>query len=301
MRAAYPYVPARPGVSWLVVFASIAAALAGVGVSMLLAPVREAAPVQAGIVLRAGPASLPMASDWKRSRRSAIPGLEGASSASALSMDVALDERMPDAPSLLPASLLDALGVSSARPEATTVGGRRVWFYDALGRARSRIAALALPTTQGVVTVACMAGEDYALLTPIECKDTAAALELHRAAPLRPTPETAAYLVAGPTIARLDHVRSVARRALASTRSPVRRAREARRIALAYAAAARRLKPLARGAAVALPRSLAALARHHRSLAAASATRDALNAARASRAIDRGERRLASQLRAVSR
>jgi len=300
MRAAYPSVPVRHGATALALLASVAAAAAGVWVSSSRAPATTAPP-PSGAVLRAGFASLPMAPGWVRAKRSPIPGLERAPSAHGLYTDVVLDVRMPEDPSLLPARLLDATGGPSARPRATGVGGRHVWSYALEGsRSSSSITALALPTTEGVVTVACEADDGYAMVAMMECMDALAALELREAAPLRPTAETAAHIVAKPAIDRLDAVRRPARRKLASTRSPVRRARAARRIAAGFAAAARTLEPLERGTTMALGRSLRALARHHRSLAAASAARDAPGAARAGRAIDRGERRLAARLRAMS-
>jgi hypothetical protein len=292
---------ARRGVPWLLLLATVAAAAAGWAIATALYPRESAAPARPTAILRAGVARLALPPEWEPLRRPAIPGLRHAPSARGAHSDIAMDVRTPDDPSLLPGPMLLAVG-EPPQPQLHRSGGRVAWSYDLRGlRGRRRITALAMPTTAGVVTVACVADETLAPYVSFECEEALAALELRGAAPLRPAPETAAQIVAGPTIARLNDVRSAARRGLSSTRSPVRRARAVRRIAAAYAAAGRRLEPLARGAAAPLPRTLAALARAHRSLAAASAKRDALSAARAGRAIDRRERRLASQLQAASR
>jgi hypothetical protein len=297
MSSAYHAMAVRRPMSWPVVVASIAAAVAGVLAVPVVDPRERPARPESGGVLRAGVASLPLAAGWEPARRSTIPGLEHAASARTIFGELSLDVRTPDHPSLLPAALLDGVGLATARPAPASAGSRRAWAYDLPG-SRSRIVALVLPTTEGVVTIACAGDESFAAELAFECEDALAALRLDGAALLRPTAETAARTVVGPAISVLDEVRSTARRELASTRSPAARARAARRIAAAYEAAHRRLDPLARGDATPLPRELAALARAHRALAAASAKRDARAAARAGRAIERRERLLASRLRA---
>jgi hypothetical protein len=301
MRGGHLSVRTRPGASWLPFIASIAAAAAGVSVMTVLAPREAVVPARSPGVLRAEIASLRFSTGWESLGRAAIPGLEGAPSARADYLDIALDVRMPDDPSLLPDPMLDALGRGGLRPVPTNLGGRRVWSYEFSGPAQTRIAALAMPTTRGVVTLACRGPEDLAVAVTIDCEEALSTVELTAAAPLVPARETAARLVATPVIAQLDEVRSAARRTLASTRSPRRRATAAKSIAAAYAAAARRLEPLARGTVVALPRLLAVLARDHDLLSVASARRDARSALRAGRAIERHERRLASRLATAPR
>jgi hypothetical protein len=284
------------GASWPLLVATIAAAVAGACAAYGLVPGDTTAPV----VPRAGGATLPLRDGWEPVRRSAIPGLQSAPSARGQGMHVAIDVRLPDDSSLLPAQMLHALHAAAPRPEPTRSGGRVAWSYDLPGRGRTRITALALPTDRGVVTLACMGPRELVELVANDCGDALATVELAGAAPLRPAPETAVRLVAGPVIARLDEARSAGRRTLARTRSPTGRAAAARRIAAAYSAAARRLDPLAHEATPALPRALGALAREHRSLAAASARRDALSARRSGAAIARDEQQLAGLLAAVT-
>ena len=305
-----PALPARAH-RWeplALLLATIAAAAAGVGIATVLFPPAGSAPPPATTgaeVLSNGIASLSLPEGWERLRRSGVPGLERTPGARALYSDVAIDTRVPDEPSLLPGSVLRALGVEAPEPELIRSGRNLVWAYHLPGLQDStritRITALVLPTTLGVVSIVCVADKVLSPFDAADCEAALAALELARgAAPLRPVPELAVRLTAGPAIARLDKERSAARRALASARSPVRREALASRIAAAYATAAQRLGPLARGAARPLPRALGELAREHRALARATARRDAPSARRAGRAIDRGERALAAQLAAVS-
>lgn len=285
---------------WLLLLVTVAAAAAGAGSAVALLPGEAAAPARSAAVsvpvLRAGAARLALPEGWRPLRRSPLPALPGAAAARGLYSDVAVDARLPDDPSLLPAPLRQAAG-EQASPAPRRVGGRVAWAYDLAGpRRRTRTTALVLPTTRGVLTVACTADESFSVYAALDCDDALAQLQLPGAVPVPPAPETAVRIAAVPAVARLDRERRAGRRALASTRSPRGRAAAARRIAGAYAVAARRLEPLARGAATALPAVLTALARDHRALAAASARRDAADARAAGRAIGRHERELAARL-----
>ena len=280
--------------SLLLLIATIAAAAAGVALATRLAPQDAAAPAPAAAdssrILTGDITRLPLPEGWEPRRSSRLPGLEHAQSARGLYSDVAIDTRMPDDPSLLPATMLRALGTAAPDPQRIRSGNRVAWAYHLSGpEGRTSISALVLPTTGGVVTIACLAD---AALSPFELTDCEAALarlELVGAAPLRPAPETAVELVAGPVIARLDDERTAARQALATAGSPARREALALRLAAAYGAAARRLEPLARGKARPLPRALAELARDYRALARASADRF-LRAARRAGKCDRPRR-----------
>ena len=95
---------------------------------------------------------------------------------------------------------------------------------------------------------------------------------------------------------RRKHAPGAGRDALGAGAEPDRRAARAR-----VPRRRGRLRPLAAGDARRLADALARLAHDHRSLARASRRRDAAAAGRAGSAIERGERRVAAQLRAVSR
>lgn len=286
----------------LLLLATIAAAGAGVALATVLVPDKPATTAtrtpSPGAMLTTDAARLVLPDGWQLLPRTRVPGLEQAPGARGVYSDVVIDTRpLPEDASLLPAAMLRALGVEAPEPMPIRTGTRVAWVYQMPGPAgQTRVTALVLPTTRGVVTVACLADQAISPYEAIDCEAALSALELIRAAPLRPAPETAVRLTAGPVIARLDGERVAARRALAAARSPERRAALALGLAAAHEAAARRLEPLARGAAIPLPRVLSALARGYRSLALASARRWVRAARRAGRTIDRRERQLEALL-----
>jgi hypothetical protein len=159
---------------------------------------------------------------------------------------------------------------------------------------------MALPTTRGVVTIACQADAASIAGARLDCDGAMGALRLEGASELAPTPETAARIVLPDVVARLNRQRHSGRRALRATESPRRRGGAARRLADAYLDAAGRLRPLAAGDARRLTVALADLAHHHLELAAASRRRDVRMARRAGSSIERGERRLAPLLAAAT-
>ena len=200
---------------------------------------------------------------------------------------------MPDDSSLLPATMLRALGTAAPDPQRIRSGSRVAWAYHLSGpEGRTSISALVLPTTGGVVTIACLADAALSPFEMTDCEAALARLELVGAAPLRPAPETAVELVAGPVIARLDDERTAARRALASAGSPARREALALRLAAAYGAAARAAGAArTRQGAPAPARAGRARARLPRARPGERSSRFLRAARRAGGAIDRGERR----------
>jgi hypothetical protein len=206
--------------------------------------------------------------------------------------EVALDIRAPEDPSLLPARVAEAAG-GLPEPEPRQLGARTLWRYDLPGVG---LVALALPTTGGVVTLACEA----TAAADVDCERAARTVWLDGASALVPAPEAAAAIVLPDTVAQLNRQRAVERRRLAATRSPARRSQAARRLGAAYAAAAAQVRPVAAGEATGVARTLDELARSHRALAVASRRRAARAAERAGVSIERGERRLGAQLAAVS-
>jgi len=284
--------------------ATAAAALAGAAIGIALAPREErAAPRTPRVGLSSGVARLPLPAGWSPlGRRSTLPGLEAATAVRSVHGEAALDIRAPEDPSLLPASVARALGADLAAPKPRRLAAGTAWEY-ALGEPRPgiRAVALALPTTGGVVTIACAAPPARIERAAAECEQAAGGLRLDGASALVPAPETAAAIVLPGAIARLNRVRTGARDRLAATRSPLTRSAAAARLASAYAAMAERLRPLAAGDALALTATVDALAREHRALASASRRRAARRAARAGAAIARGEARLAAQLARLTR
>jgi hypothetical protein len=252
--------------------------------------------------LASGVARLPLPADWlPLGLHSSLPGLEEATAVRGGQFDVALDIRAPEDASLLPARVEAATPGGLPVPRPRRLGGRTAWRYDlpATG-AGPRVAALALPTTGGVVTIACASSDGAIARAGRECERAARSLQLVGASALQPAHETAAAILLPRVAARLDRRRTLERRRLAATRSPRRRSEAALRLARAYADAAAQLRPVAAGAAEGLTGALDGLARAHRALAGASLRRDAAAALQAGAAIEQGERRVTALLATVT-
>jgi hypothetical protein len=285
--------------------ATLLAALAGAAIGSALAPdgsaetVSPAPPAQPRIGMASGPARLPLPADWRPlGHRSRLPGFEQSTAVHGAHADVALDIRAPEDASLLPAAVAAS---DLPEPRAQRVGTRTAWRYELPGtRPFRRIVAFALPTTGGVVTFACQSYPDAVERAAGECEDAVRALRLVGASVLAPAPEAAARIVLPDTVARLNQLRRVERRRLATTLSPRDRSAAAVRLADGYDAAARRLRPLAGGEARGATALLETLARRHRALATASLRRDVAAALQAGAAIERDERQLSGLLAAVT-
>jgi hypothetical protein len=286
---------------------AVATAIAGATGALLgiaLAPEGTNAPravaPEPRIGLASGVARLVLPAGWEPlRRRSTLPGLADATAVRGVHVEAALDIRAPEDASLLPAALATAQTLPAPRPRR--LDARIAWRYDVAGATPgTRLVALALPTTGGVVTIACAAPAAALERAAGECEQAVRAVRLEKAWALVPGPETAAVIVLPHAIAQLNRRRTSERSRLAATQSPVRRSAAARRLGAAYAATAERLRPLAAGDALRVTAKLAALAREHRALASASLLRDAGAARRAGATIQRDERRLDALLAAVT-
>jgi hypothetical protein len=276
---------------------TVAAAAAGVGLGAALAgdAPEPAPPLSPRMGLASGPARLPLPPGWTAlGRRASLPGFEAATAVRAPHGPVAVDIRPPQDASLLPAA------VAAGRPAPPTVrmiGGRAVWRYELPGPdPATSVAALVLPTTGGVVTIACAAGVVELSAAAAECERAMASLRLEGAVALDAGPATAAAIALRDVIPALNRRRSAERRRLAAARSPAARSAAAARLADRHAAAAARLRPLAAGAGKRIAATLAGLAREYRALAVASRRRDPRAARAAGAAIGRHEQRLARAL-----
>jgi hypothetical protein len=276
---------------------TLAAAVAGVGLGVALTgePSEPSAPVPARVALASGPATLPLPAGWTAlGRRSRLPGFEDATAVRGDVGEVALDIRAPETAFLLPAAV-----VADGAPPASVrrIGGRTVWRYDLPGPgAGTRVAAFALPTTDGVVTIACAAEAEASTAAARGCDRAMAAVQLDGAAPVDAGSATAAAIALRDVLPALNRRRGTERRRLATARTPAARSAAALRLAGHYAAAAERVRPLAAGRATRVAATFGALARDHRALAAASRRRDAPAARSAGAAIARHEQGLARAL-----
>jgi hypothetical protein len=276
---------------------TLTAAAAGVGVGSTLAggAPEPAFPTPARMGLSSGPATLPLPAGWTAlGSRSSLPGFEEATAVRGEYGQVAVDIRAPEDASLLPAA---AAADGAPQPSVQLIGGRAVWRYDLPGpEPGTGVAALVLPTTEGVVTIACAAGAELIPAATPGCERAMASLRLDGAAPVDAGPAAAAAVALRDTLPVLNRRRRADRSRLAASRSPAARSAAALRLAESHAAAAERLRPLAAGAGRRVAAALTGVARDYRALAAASRRRDAPAARVAGAAIERDERRLARAL-----
>jgi hypothetical protein len=210
------------------------------------------------------------------------------------SANVAIALLPPTSPTLLPPAMASARPPNAPAPLVVRSGHAQAYHYVVvLGNDRV-IDVYAAPTTRGTATVAC----SRILSMPGDCDLAVPALRLTRGSFLALGPD-AAFLEALPAAtAELNTKRSRTRGELAHATSVEAGARAAERLAAAYAATSRTLRPLVatRGEAPATVRTLDRLRAAHGLLAAALRTGDRAAFTRAARAIRGDEARLAAAL-----
>jgi hypothetical protein len=203
--------------------------------------------------------------------------------------DVAIAVLPAQRPSLLPRALDDG-GMPPRGVEAGAVRGSYYFVSSTVSRD-----VIVVPTTQGVVTIACTDAP------PGDCEQALAGLRLARGAFLAPD-ASAAFLSRLPgATSTLDAQRARERGRLAHARDAQRGARAATRLAAAYDTAARALRPLApgrRGPAAATIDLLETLHARYGRLGAAVRAGDRSAFRTAATAIDADEARLAASLKA---
>ena len=237
----------------------------------------------------AGDLRLTLPEGWSRATKGlAVPGFDPARTTllTSVSTDVAVSLVAPASPSLLPAGL----DTGSRAPRVVRAGRVRAYHYVVALGANRVIDLYAAPTTQGTATVAC-SSTVYELG---ECQKVVGALRLARGSFLAPT-ENAALLERLPAVvAALNERRAPLRARLAAAVTPEGGARTAERLAAAYAAAARPLRPLIvrRGAAIDTVRTLNRLRAEHVILARALRAGDRVTFSLTAQRIRRDERRL---------
>jgi hypothetical protein len=197
----------------------------------------------------------------------------------------------PTSPSLLPPPLAAAARRPGAPAPIVVRAGRVRAYHYALVLGNARVVDVyAAPTTRGTATVTC-SGIVY---MPAECDLAVSALRLARGSFL-PLGADAAFLEALPAVvARLNTTRARLRGQLAEATTVDGGVRTAARLAAAYAAADRALRPLAaaNGDAPATMRGLARLRTAHAELATALRRRDRARFQRVARAVRADESRL---------
>jgi hypothetical protein len=207
-------------------------------------------------------------------------------------------------PTLLPKALLRRL---PGQPHATAVklGPLAAYRYGPVTASspRQRLIVYAIPTTIGVVTLACL---DGAASAHGGCETIATTLRLRgaRAYPLGPSPAYAKALGAG--IHRLDGERARDRDALTVARTRPGQSHVARALGDAYRVAAQALRtqsvsPADRPANDRIVTALAATAHAYDGLAAAARRGDKDAYAKAAKAVAEGEQRVEAAMAALGR
>ena len=248
------------------------AALAGWGVARALrSPTPDAAAASSAITL--GPASLKVPASWTaiNAASAGIPGFDSTSTR-AFTIEDGLGQRAfvtlaaPADRWLIPSSLRRELRPPFGAPIPTFLGGYAAWSYSRVSTTRPDVVmdVTVLPTTVGVLAVACTSGP--AVGAPSECDQDVERLFVSGAHVLRPTRETAFRLAMSPVLARLQDDRAAVEPKLIAARDGGAQARALQAFGEAYAAAARRLDPLAPppGRAATLVASLHGAARAYR-------------------------------------
>ena len=240
-----------------------------------------------GRVVRAGPATLLVPRQWRTSSRSTgattvlapSPGAPGR----VIVTLAAADDR-----SLVPKPLRDLAQDLGRGPRGTRFAGHLAWRYVGHGRDGNRFDVTVLPTSAGVLGLACEA------ITPAECAPAIESITLRRpgAAIYAPSPDFTLRLRLPGVLAALDRERVDTRSALRRAATHTRQAQLAHRLERAHLAAANALRPVAGGAGASLPGELSNAASTYSALADAASAGSAARFDAAARNVRGAEARL---------
>lgn len=140
--------------------------------------------------------------------------------------------------------LPEALRADAPKPAPGRIGGVPAWFYRGLTAGKWRLDAAVLPTTRGVVTVACAVqgnGGDI----PVGCLNGVRAVSVDDAETLPPSRAIAFQQRLPAATRELDTTRVADRTAIRRAKTPAGQSRAAERLKDAYTKAANQLEPLA--------------------------------------------------------
>ncbi|MBE2318754.1 hypothetical protein DVA67_022450 [Solirubrobacter sp. CPCC 204708] len=194
---------------------------------------------------------------------------------------------------LLPAGLRG----DAPRPSAGRLAGIPAWFYRGLSAGRWRLDAAVVPTSQGVVTVACAVPGNAGDL-PVGCLNGVRGLAVADASTLPPSASAAFQIQLPAALIELDTARVDDRTAIRRAKTPGGQARAAARLRQAHLKAAARLERSATDAegGPALISALRASADAYRALERAANRRDRRAWTRARATARRAESALARAL-----
>jgi hypothetical protein len=282
---------------------ALSAGIAGWAVADQIAADPAGTPVSAQ-VLNAGPARLKVSSGWQAAKRPpALPGLESARTwapYSGLATTVSVALVPADHAALVPSQLVAAAEGGLPRPEKARVVGLEARAYRGVVAAGNVLDIYAIPTTRGVLTLAC-AARSGAQEAPTWCLSGLEQITVEDAQPLKPEDATAYRLRAPQLLKALDEVRVSQRVALRRAKGPVGQERAARALYRSYLEAADALAPLApEGEPPAnVVAALREAARAYRALGDAAERRSKRAWARGRTAVSRAERALRESVAAA--
>jgi len=250
-----------------------------------------------------GPVDVAFPSEWRRlpAKAAGLAGIERqptlvfeqARGLPALAVLTVASLKSVDSPSLLPEPLRGGARIPLGPPRMVRRDGRRAWTYTAVPvpRGRQMMDITVLPTTAGIVTVACMAPElTFSVAAGCESR---LRLTLRSAQAIRPTRDLGFRLRLGDVVKHLDLARVQQRARLLRARTSKAQARAALRLATAHARAARALAPLvATGASAEMVALLRESSRGYQRLSNSATAQDGEAFALAARAVDEADRRL---------
>ncbi len=287
----------RPALRWVAVGVALAVvgAVGGWFVAHRIASrAPAAAPGATERLLDAGPARLRVSAPWTPARRRpAVAGLTGAPAwtpFAGLSTTVSVALLPAQQATLLPTALVNSVSGALPRAQAARLVGLHALAYHGVRSGQSLLDVYAIPTTRGVLTLACTTGANAAE-APAWCLNGLDSVTVDGAKPLAPAPDTAYRLGAAAVLRPLDRARVGERRALRAAKRYAGQGHAAQALASAYLTAARALGPLvpASGAAAAVPGALRTAATAYQGLARAAAHRDRRGWNRARGAVARAE------------
>jgi hypothetical protein len=159
---------------------------------------------------------------------------------------VLIGRRRANSQTLLPAAFLRGLRNTLPAPERVRIGGQMLAYHYA-GLSHERIASLldvyVAPSTEGVVTAACLAEAVASLLDG--CWRVVSRLSLASGRPLQPGRGAAFRDALAAKVTALDAVNATTRRELSRAQTPAQQARSVSGLAPAFRDAAMALAPLA--------------------------------------------------------
>jgi hypothetical protein len=292
----------------------LAAALAAVGLAIAAGRIAGTAaapeqPVVAAGVRRVHAASAVLSVPGRWSpvafKTAGVADLDAASTAvlapsPGLSARVVVTLLPADDASLLPEPLRAAVAGELPPPRRARVAGREAWLYsDLVSTAQRQMEVTVVPTSAGVLAVACIAPV-FAWSAAVGCAQEIEAIRMPGASFFAPARSLIVRLRLPAIVATLDRARVDGRRALRAARRPAGQARAAAALRRAYAVATAAVRRLGSSDAEALVAALRSTGAAYERLGAAASHAWPQRYRQARRDVALRDARLAAALKAAS-